>query len=252
MKVVRNVAQTVAVAERQVVRPSAKAPRRWKGLCLAFVRTCWGFPPTGIFDANEAWRMTVRKRTRGTPPPGAPIFWAVGKHGHIALSAGDGRCYSNDIRRSGRIDLVPISEITRKWGARYRGWSEDYVGTTLPLRGGAGGGVGGGVGGGGRPPTRRTVDLSRLITAAQLDPKRPQGGTTKGSVGHVRIVETALQAEGLLSSRFSGDGSFGSLTVKAYAKWQRKCGFTGKDANGIPGRKSLERLGQRHRFSVTG
>ncbi|GAB3425230.1 hypothetical protein [Flindersiella endophytica] len=247
MKVVRNVNQTIAVAKRQVARPSAKAPRRWKGLCLAFVRTCWGFPPTGIFNANEAWRRTKRKRIRGTPPPGAPIFWAVGRHGHIALSAGNGRCYSNDIRRSGRIDLVPISEITRKWGARYRGWGEDYVGTTLPITRstGSAGGSGGGSGG-------RTVDLSKLIAAAQRDPKRPQGGTTKGSVGFVRIVENALQAEGLLSSRFSGDGSYGTLTVKAYAKWQRKCGFTGKDANGIPGRKSLERLGRRHRFSVTG
>jgi hypothetical protein len=244
VKVVRNVNQTLAVAKRQVVRPSAKAPRRWKGLCLAFVRTCRGFPPTGIFNANEAWRRTKRKRLRGTPPPGAPIYWAVGKHGHVALSAGNGRCYSNDIRRSGRIDLVPISEITRKWGARYRGWAEDYVGTTLPLGRATPGGTGGGGGG-------KTVDLSRVIVAAQRDPKRPQGGTTKGSVSHVRVVEVALQAEGLLSSRFSGDGSFGTLTVKAYAKWQRRCGFTGKDANGIPGRKSLERLGQRHRFSVT-
>jgi hypothetical protein len=243
MKVVRNVAQTLAVAKRQVTRPTAKAPRRWRGLCLAFVRTCWGFPPTGIFDANEAWRRTTRKRLKGTPPPGAPIYWAVGKHGHVALSAGNGRCYSNDIRRRGKIDLVPISEITRKWGARYRGWAEDYVGTKLPLNLGAGGG------GSERPG--RVVDLSRVVTAAQQDPRRPQGGTTKGSVGHVRIVEAALQAEGLLSSRFSGDGSFGSSTVKAYSRWQRKLGFTGKDANGIPGRKSLERLGKRHRFSVT-
>lgn len=248
MKVVRNVAQTLAVAKRQVTRPTAKAPRRWRGLCLAFVRTCWGFPPTGIYDANEAWRRTTRKRLKGTPPPGAPIYWAVGKHGHIALSAGNGRCYSNDIRRRGRIDLVPISEITRKWGARYRGWAEDYVGTRLPLSTGGGGGGGGG---GERPPARRTVDLSRLIAAAQQDPKRPQGGTTKGSVTSVKIVEAALQAEGLLSSRYAGDGAFGSATVKAYSKWQRKLGFTGKDANGIPGRKSLERLGQRHRFSVT-
>ena len=38
-------------------------------------------------------------------------------------------------------------------------------------------------------------------------------------------------------------GYFGSLTKKAYAKWQYKLGYRGTAANGVPGKKSLEKLG---------
>lgn len=108
-------------------------------------------------------------------------------------------------------------------------------------------------GGGGSKPTTKTVDLSQLIKAAKSDPDRKQGGTTPGASDDVKIVEAALKAEGLLSARYARDGSFGSLTVAAYSKWQEsKAGgsYRGKDADGIPGRKSLERLGKRNGFKV--
>ena len=111
----------------------------------------------------------------------------------------------------------------------------------------------GGGGGGGRPGTGGTVDLSQLIKAAKLDTDRKQGGTTPGSADDVRIVEAALVREGLLPAKWALDGSFGSLTVNAYARWQRsKAGgdYEGRDADGIPGRDSLTRLGKRHGFRV--
>ncbi|MCZ4121069.1 hypothetical protein [Streptomyces sp. H39-S7] len=39
-------------------------------------------------------------------------------------------------------------------------------------------------------------------------------------------------------------------TKSAYAGWQRRCGFSGPAADGIPGRESLTRLGALHDFSV--
>jgi len=65
-------------------------------------------------------------------------------------------------------------------------------------------------------------------------------------------VEAALVDAGLLEKKLS-DGHFGSSTVKAYAAWQRsKAGgsYRGKAADGIPGRTSLERLGQKYGFDV--
>jgi hypothetical protein len=47
----------------------------------------------------------------------------------------------------------------------------------------------------------------------------------------------------------SNDGSFGTLTIIAYAQWQTELGFAGDDADGIPGRSSLIELGHRHGFS---
>jgi hypothetical protein len=112
---------------------------------------------------------------------------------------------------------------------------------------------GGAIRGFGRPLYRQdggtpTVDLSHVIHAARNDPGGPQGATSFPS--DVRIVEAALMAEGLLSPTFAKDGSFGKLTVTAFSQWQRVCGFTGDDADGIPGRRSLTQLGLRHGFLV--
>jgi CHAP domain len=112
---------------------------------------------------------------------------------------------------------------------------------------------GGAIRGFGRPLYRQdggtpTVDLSRVIHAARNDPSGPQGATSFPA--DVRIVEAALMAEGLLSPTFAKDGSFGKLTVAAFSQWQRVCGFTGDDADGIPGRRSLTQLGLRHGFLV--
>ena len=40
-------------------------------------------------------------------------------------------------------------------------------------------------------------------------------------------------------------GYFGPMTRKKYADWQRKLGYEGKDANGVPGRTSLQKMGFR-------
>ena len=102
-----------------------------------------------------------------------------------------------------------------------------------------------------KPAARPRVSLQAIRRAATLDPKRPQGGTTPGAADDVRLVEDALRKEGLLSSRYAGDGSFGTLAVKAYSRWQQRLGYRGRDADGIPGKASLEKLGARHGFDVT-
>ena len=97
-------------------------------------------------------------------------------------------------------------------------------------------------------PSTPRVDLSRLIQAAKADPPATQGHQTY--MAGVNLVENALVKEGLLGKIYAGDGSYGTTTVAAYAAWQRKCGYTGRDADGIPGSSSLGRLGKRHGFNV--
>ncbi|MFC8670662.1 peptidoglycan-binding protein [Streptomyces sp. NPDC057199] len=96
-------------------------------------------------------------------------------------------------------------------------------------------------------PSKPVVDLSNVIAAARRDPGLPQGGKTHKS--DVLVVEKALVAEGLLPAQWA-DGSFGSRTVEAYASLQRRYGFSGADANGIPGQTTLKRLGKEHGFTV--
>ena len=86
------------------------------------------------------------------------------------------------------------------------------------------------------------VSLSALRSAAAHDPHRPQGGVTAGAADDVRVVERLLVSAGLMARRYAGDGSFGSVTVDAYAAWQRRLGYRGRDADGIPGQESLAKL----------
>lgn len=104
-----------------------------------------------------------------------------------------------------------------------------------------------------KPPQLPAVDLSELVRAAKADPRATQGHRTYAA--GVRLVESALRAEHLLDAKYAADGSFGSLTVKAYQRWQLKLypGAStkpGGNADGIPGMKSLSQLGKKHGFRV--
>lgn len=93
---------------------------------------------------------------------------------------------------------------------------------------------------------RPVVDLSQLLAAAKADP--PKKGTPVSYAG-VKVVEDALVKEGLLAKSLA-DGHFGTATRAAYGLWQMRCGWRGKDADGLPGKSSLTKLGKRRGFDV--
>lgn len=95
-------------------------------------------------------------------------------------------------------------------------------------------------------PQKKQVDLARLVKAARTDPK---ASGNKVTYSGVKTVEEALAAEGLLS-RSLVDGHYGTSTVEAYAKWQKKLGYKGGDADGIPGASSLKKLADKYGFAV--
>ncbi|MET9425642.1 N-acetylmuramoyl-L-alanine amidase [Streptomyces sp. NPDC006540] len=92
------------------------------------------------------------------------------------------------------------------------------------------------------------VDLSNVIAAARRDPGLRQGGTTHAA--DVKLVEAALRKAGYLAAAYASDGSYGTATRTAYAKWQRALGYSGSDADGVPGRASLTKLGAKYGFGV--
>jgi len=184
---------------------------------------------------------TKYRHGTGTAPAGALCFWTGGSHGagHVALSVGRGYCASTDIVATGYVNIVPISLIHSRWGQTYVGWTDAYYGPqgtrviAPPVAA--------------RPPVATKVSLSGVIHAANLDPKAPQGHRT--AYASVMPTEKALVAEHLLEQKWV-DGSFGTKTVEAYAAWQRHLGYSGADADGIPGKTSLTELGKRHGFTV--
>jgi hypothetical protein len=93
------------------------------------------------------------------------------------------------------------------------------------------------------------VDLSHVVYAAHVDPPAAQGHTSYKQ--DVMPVEKALQKKKLLADDYV-DGSYGTVTINAYSRWQKSLGYTGKDADGIPGLTTLTRLGKdTGLFSVT-
>lgn len=102
-------------------------------------------------------------------------------------------------------------------------------------------------------PSVPTVSAAKLKTAAKADPGAAQGHQSYPA--GVKLVEAALVKEGLLGKTYASDGSFGSATVAAYSKWQLKLypGAStkpGGNADGIPGRDSLVKLGHKYGFAV--
>lgn len=59
----------------------------------------------------------------------------------------------------------------------------------------------------------------------------------------IALVQVALNEAN--QEHLKADGSFGPLTLAAYSRWQHTCGYSGRDACGIPGKASLTVLAQR-------
>lgn len=211
MKATASGRRAVTEARSERTAPTAPAPRLWRGLCLMFVRSMLDVDykhPSAI----EAWRAIppLQRHEEDTdPPPGVPLFWAGGRYGHVALSAGKrGYCWSTDIKRVGKVDRVPIDLIRARWGLDYLGWAESINGVRV------------------YPPTAPTVSVTEIVAQARED------GSYSGPTAK------ALKAEGC------------PPTVSGYARWQRRLGYRGRDADGYAGLKSLQELGSRHGFKV--
>lgn len=93
-----------------------------------------------------------------------------------------------------------------------------------------------------------TVHLWIADMCAKEDPKRPAGQTTNAV--NVIPIQEALVTEGFLKRGSYTAGRYGTETISAYAGWQGKCGYRGRDADGIPGMTTLAKLGSVHNFHV--
>jgi peptidoglycan hydrolase-like protein with peptidoglycan-binding domain len=98
----------------------------------------------------------------------------------------------------------------------------------------------------GTQTAKPVINMEKLLIAAQLDQYRPNNGKTRGAVKSVKRVQRQLRRRGF---NVAVDGNFGGQTVNGYAAWQRRLGFSGLGASGMPGETSLKRLAGR-RFNV--
>jgi hypothetical protein len=196
----------------------------WERLCLRFVRMCFNVD-SRYETAGDAWHQAEHKhRTRDGEhvPRGVPYFWTNDGAGHVVLSIGDGRCLTNDFVRTGRINVAHIDAITERWGQTPRGWTEDVNGVRVwdPREGKPAAGW-------------ERVRLSAL---------RPGEKNKDIEVVKRRLAKKlGPKAQDLNLDEFVD--YWGDEVRPAYRKWQRRLGYEGADADGVPGEASIRALG---------
>jgi hypothetical protein len=118
---VRSLSDALAYAQAEV----KSASQNWSNQCQHFARVCVGAAAWAP-SAREAFNATpaANRHSSPNPPAGAIVYYGYADkgYGHAVLSAGGGLCYSTDIKRPGRVDLVPLSLPVTQWGLPYRGW----------------------------------------------------------------------------------------------------------------------------------
>ncbi|HEX3931610.1 MAG TPA: peptidoglycan-binding domain-containing protein [Nocardioides sp.] len=206
----------------QAIAYARAHPTNEVGMCLRYVRTAYDVDAK-FATAADAWRGSARQHPviqGALIPRGAPVLWTGGSHGagHIAIGTGNGDCWSSDAGGSGIVAKVNIDELTARWRIAFEGWVEDLNGVRVfdpsaaPLQPGA-----------------ARISLRKVQPSPSDD---------------VRALQQMLKRRLPDASRnVVVDGLFGPETQEAYAAWQRRCGYRGDDADGRPGRLSLQRLG---------
>lgn len=89
------------------------------------------------------------------------------------------------------------------------------------------------------------VDMARVLAAAQVEPRCGDKAGLSDNAS-TRLVQSALRSRSISTTV---DGWYGNGTTSSYATWQRRLGYSGIDANGLPGVTSLTKLGT-NRFTV--
>lgn len=95
----------------------------------------------------------------------------------------------------------------------------------------------------GRASGTRTSSCDQQCCAPMSGSIRRSLRPVQGTLPSLRTFQIFVRAAARGCTEQS-DGHFGTSTVQAYSAWQQSLGFTGIDANGLPGKTSLNALGE--------
>lgn len=117
---------------QQWAKEQAATGGYWFNKCMSFVANALTGSNSGYTDANAGY-AAMEDQTDvvkdAVPPANTPVFWTGGKHGHVALSAGGGYAWTNDMGGKGRITKEYIPDIDKWLGSNYtyQGFSPGYA-----------------------------------------------------------------------------------------------------------------------------
>lgn len=182
----RTPSEAISYAKTQASSPS----KNWRNLCLQFVRTCYGVAAK-YPNAKDGW-SNAKKRTSTSDansiPAGVPVWFRTStSNWHVALSAGNGYCYSTDVGGSGKVGYIGINALCKAWGISLLGWSADINDVT--------------------------------VFTGPIVPPFPSGiGPNKNNPSAVRL-QRQLKMAGLMASSVAESANYGPVTQSAVAKF---------------------------------
>lgn len=104
-------------------------------------------------------------------------------------------------------------------------------------------------------PSERKIGLWKKGIAVVTPAKKPANKIVRmanmayGSTNDdIKVVQSALVD--LCGAKIPVNGVFDEKTREAYKLWQHKLGFHGKDADGVPGKKSMAALAKEYGFKL--
>ncbi len=101
------------------------------GMCLWHVQDAF-LSPHMYRNAISQWHAANDKHPGDrTPKYGAPVYFAGGQHGHVAMYVGNGKVRSTDAGGAGKMATVTIDWFQRHWGYHYLGWTGDIGGQKI-------------------------------------------------------------------------------------------------------------------------
>lgn len=223
-------AQAVVYAAGQVAHPD----KNYYALCAHSISWYYGFGGYGYASAKAGGRAVPKKlrhsaKNAGKIPAGAIVYFIggdTGPWGHVVLSAGDGTVYSNDIITRGRISRVKLSLFKKKWGMSPSFWTDAYLPAAF-----------------GRNPN----------PAPKLTASAPRPAPKPKPVVDASVIATVCRRnaryDGVVPVRralgIKGGNKCDTYFRRNYAKWQKKLGYRGRAADGIPGYLSLQQLSKK-------
>jgi len=106
-----------------------------------------------------------------------------------------------------------------------------------------------------KAPSNRKVGIVKKAVAVVTPAKQPAAKTVymhsfvDGAMNDdIKLVQSALID--IVGAKIPTSGKLDKKTRDAYKLWQHKLGYNGKDADGLPGKKSLTALGNKYGFKV--
>lgn len=195
----------------------------WFRLCQVFARQCVGAPPFGA-SAREAFngQPLASRHTSSPPPAGSIAYYGLPDRGagHAVFTVHGGLVWSNDILRRGKIDRVQWDVFVSEWRLPYRGWIDACPDGELPVQ---------------RAKSGERYRQQKRVYAEKMR----FGEDDSDSVWNLQI---ALMSKGFTFQN-GPTGYYGAHTRTSCAAFQRRSGWSGRDADGIAGPRTVEQLG---------